>query len=148
MKNPLATDLSSNLGLLMARIPLGLYFALAGYAHFKTQNFATQYVAALPNWMPSEARTGYSSVLPFIEIAVGVLLIVGLTTRVGGMLAAGITALLVAGMGLSWEANPNASQYHLLMMLGLSVVLLCVGGGKFTLDNFLFNKKKGDEAAH
>ena len=147
MKNPLASDLSSNLGLLLARVPLGLYFALAGYAHFKTQNFATQYVAALPTWMPSEAGKGYSSVLPFLEMAVGLLLIIGLTTRVGGLLAAGITAMLLAGMGLSFETNPNASQYHLLMMLGLSVVMLCLGGGKFTLDNFLFNKKKG-EAAH
>jgi|SRR5688500_8402604 len=148
MKNPLATDLSTNMGLLLARIPLGLYFALSGYHHFKTLNFATQYVAALPTWMPSEARAGYSNVLPFIEMAIGALLILGLTTRVGGMLAAGVTAMLVAGMGLSFEPNPNASQYQLLMMLGLSVVLLCVGGGKFTLDNFLFNKKKNGEPAH
>ena len=65
MKNPLKSDLSSNLGLLVARIPLGLYFALAGYAHFKTQNFATQYAAALPHWMPSEAGKGYSSTFGF-----------------------------------------------------------------------------------
>src|SRR5688500_11184036 len=75
MKNPLATDLSTNMGLLLARIPLGLYFALSGYHHFKTLNFATQYVAALPTWMPSEARAGYSNVLPFIEMAIGALLI-------------------------------------------------------------------------
>ena len=52
---------------------------------WKTLNFATQYVAALPTWMPSEARAGYSNVLPFIEMAIGALLILGLTTRVGGM---------------------------------------------------------------
>jgi uncharacterized membrane protein YphA (DoxX/SURF4 family) len=144
MKNPLKSDLSSNLGLFVARIPLGLYFVLAGYAHFKTQNFATQYVAALPNWMPSEARSGYSNVLPVVEMAVGGLLLLGLTTRLGGLLAAGITALLVAGMGLSLETNPNSQQYQLLIMVGLSVLMLCLGGGKFTLDNFLFNKKKGE----
>lgn len=144
MKNPLASDLSSNLGLLIARVPLGLYFALAGYAHFTTQNFATQYVAALPTWMPSEAGKGYSSVLPFLEMAVGALLILGLTTRVGGLLAAGITALLIGGIGLGFDRNPNAQQYHLLIVLGLSVLMLCLGGGKFTLDNFLFNKKKGE----
>ena len=144
MKNPLATDLSGNLGLLLARIPLGLYFALAGYAHFKTQNFATQYVAALPAWMPSEAGKGYSSVLPFIEMAVGGLLILGLTTRVGGFLAAGMTGLLVAAAGLSLD--PNAANKLLpLIVLGLAILLMCMGGGKFTLDNFLFNKKQGEE---
>src|SRR5687768_11937013 len=136
MKNPLASDLSSNLGLLLARIPLGLYFALAGYAHFTTQNFATQYVAALPTWMPSEAGKGYSSMLPFLEMAVGGLLILGLTTRVGGLLAAVITGLVVAAAGFSLD--PNAANKLLpLIVLGLSILLLCIGGGKFTLDNFL-----------
>ena len=139
MKNPLASDLSSNLGLLLARVPLGLYFALAGYAHFKTQNFATQYVAALPTWMPSEAGKGYSSVLPFLEMAVGGLLILGLTTRLGGLLAAVITGVVVAAAG--FRLYPD-SGHQMLVMLGLSILLLCLGGGKFTLDNFLFNKKK------
>jgi len=139
MKNPLASDLSSNLGLLLARVPLGLYFALAGYAHFKTQNFATQYVAALPTWMPPEAGKGYSSVLPFLEMAVGGLLILGLTTRLGGLLAAVITGVVVAAAG--FKLYPD-SGHQMLVMLGLSILLLCLGGGKFTLDNFLFNKKK------
>ena len=139
MKNPLASDLSSNLGLLLARVPLGLYFALAGYHHFTTQNFATQYVAALPTWMPPEAGKGYSSVLPFLEMAVGGLLILGLTTRLGGLLAAVITGVVVAAAG--FKLYPN-SGHQLLVMRGLSILLLCLGGGKFTLDNFLFNKKK------
>jgi uncharacterized membrane protein YphA (DoxX/SURF4 family) len=143
MKNPLASDLSGNLGLLLARIPLGLYFALLGYAHFRTQAFATQYVAALPTWMPTEARHGYSTILPVIEMAVGGMLIVGLTTRVGGFLAAGMTGLLVAAAGFSLD--PNATSKLLpLIVLGLSILLLCTGGGKFTLDNFLFNQKKAE----
>ena len=139
MKNPLASDLSSNLGLLLARVPLGLYFALAGYAHFKTQNFATQYVAALPTWMPPEAGKGYSSVLPFLEMAVGGLLLLGLTTRLGGLLAAVITGVVVAAAG--FKLYPD-SGHQMLVMLGLSILMLCLGGGKFTLDNFLFNRKK------
>ena len=139
MKNPLASDLSGNMGLLLARVPLGLYFALAGYAHFKTQNFATQYVAALPTWMPPEAGKGYSSVLPFLEMAVGGLLILGLTTRLGGLLAAVITGVVVAAAG--FKLYPD-SGHQMLVMLGLSILLLCLGGGKFTLDNLLFNKKK------
>ena len=145
MKNPLASDLSANLGLLLARIPLGVYFGLVGYAHFRTQAFATQYVAALPTWMPTEARHGYSTILPFVEMAVGGLLILGLTTRVGGFLAAGITGLLVAAAGFSLDPNA-ASKLLPLIVLGLAILLMCMGGGKFTLDNFLFNKKK--EEAH
>ena len=141
MKNPLASDLSGNLGLLLARIPLGLYFAVAGYAHFKTQNFATQYVAALPAWMPQEAGKGYSSVLPFLEMAVGALLLLGLTTRVGGFLAAGITGMVVASVG--FKLYPDIG-HQVPVMFGLSLMLLCMGGGKFTLDNFLFNQKKGE----
>lgn len=145
MKNPFASDLSGNLGLLLARVPLGLYFALAGYAHFTTQNFATQYVAALPAWMPAEAGKGYSSMLPFLEMAVGGLLILGLTTRLGGFLAAGITGLLVAAAGVT--VDPKAVHHiHPLIVLGVSVLMLCMGGGKFTLDNFLFNGKKKGEA--
>ena len=144
MKNPLATDVSSNLGLLLARVPLGLYFALVGYAHFKTQNFATQYAAALPVWMPSEAGKGYSSVLPFLEMAIGGLLILGLTTRVGGLLAAGTIGLVIAASGFKLYPDPG---HQMLVLFGLSILLLCLGGGKFTLDNLLFNKKKG-EAAH
>lgn len=143
MKNPLASDLSSNLGLLVARVPLGLYFVLAGYAHFKTQNFATQYVAALPTWMPPEAGKGYSSVLPFLEMAVGGLLLLGLTTRIGGLLGACITGMVVAAAG--FRLYPDAG-HQMLVLFGLSILLLCLGGGKFTLDNLLFNKKKA--AAH
>ena len=139
MKNPFASDLSSNLGLLIARVPLGLYFALAGYAHFKTQNFATQYVAALPTWMPPDAGKGYSSVLPFVEMAIGGLLILGLTTRLGGLLAACVTGLVVAAAGFKLYPDPG---HQMLVILGMSILLLCLGGGKFTLDNLLFNKKK------
>ena len=144
MKNPLASDLSSNLGLLLARIPLGLYFALAGYAHFKTESFATQYVAALPNWMPPEAGKGYSTVLPFLEMAVGALLLLGLTVRVGGLLATVITGVVIAAAG--FKLYPDAG-HQMLIIFGLSILMLCLGGGKFTLDNFLFNRKKPD-AAH
>jgi uncharacterized membrane protein YphA (DoxX/SURF4 family) len=144
MKNPLASDLSTNLGLLLARVPLGLYFLMAGYAHFKTQNFATQYVAALPTWMPSEAGKGYSTMLPFLEMAVGGLLLLGLTVRFGGLLAAGIVGLIVAAAG--FKLYPDVG-HDKLIIFGLSILLLCLGGGKFTLDNFLFNQKKG-EAQH
>ena len=143
MKNPFASDVSGNLGLLLARIPLGLYFALLGYEHFKVQNFATQYVAALPSWMPSEAGKGYSTVLPFLEMAVGGLLVLGLTTRVGGLLGACIVGMLIAASG--FKLYPDAG-HQTLIVFGFSILLLCLGGGKFTLDNFLFNKKKKEEA--
>jgi uncharacterized membrane protein YphA (DoxX/SURF4 family) len=143
MKNPLASDLSGNLGLLLARIPLGLYFVLAGYAHFRTHGFATLHFGNLPYWMPTEAGKGYASVLPFLEMATGALILTGLTTRVGGTLAAIVTGMVLAATG--FKLYPD-SGHQTLIIFGLALLLMCAGGGKFTLDTFLFNQKKPEEA--
>ena len=145
MKNPLTSDFSGNLGLLLARIPLALYFGLAGYAHFRMNGFASQHVGSLPEWMPSEAGRGYSSILPFLEMAVGALLFLGLTTRVGGLLAACITGMVLAATG--FRLYPDAG--HLTMIVfGLALMLLCTGGGKFTFDSFFFSNNRKREEIH
>lgn len=141
MKNPLSSDLSQNLGLLVARLPLGAYFLVAGYAHLKTgvKAVASQYAANLPDWMPAEARGGYSTAVPFLELAVGAMLLLGLTTRLGALIGAVISFLLVAAAGFKFFP---AESMTMLVFCGLSLTLFFMGGGKFTLDGFLFNKKK------
>src|SRR5919107_493510 len=107
MRNPLASETSTNLGILVARLALGVSMLVAGY----------------------------SQCLPLLELAAGGMLVLGLTTRVGGMLAAVITGIILSAHGL--HLPPHADG-HLPVYLSTAILLLCLGGGKLTLDNLLF----------
>ena len=143
MKNPLASETSTNLGILVARLALGVSLLMAGYAHFSgtggVKAFALSNVVNIPRWMPPEAASGYSQCLPFLEMAAGGMLVLGLTTRVGGLLAAVTTGIVLSAQGL--RMPPHAND-HLPVYLATAILLLCLGGGKLTLDSFLFKKKK------
>jgi uncharacterized membrane protein YphA (DoxX/SURF4 family) len=143
MKNPLASETSTNLGILVARLALGVSLVMAGYSHFSglggVKGFAVSNVTNIPRWMPAEAASGYSQCLPFLEMAAGGMLVLGLTTRVGGFLAAVTTGIILSAHGL--QLPPHADQ-HLPVYLATAILLLCLGGGRLTLDSLLFKKKK------
>ena len=143
MRNPLASETSTNLGILVARLALGVSVLMAGYTHFSgiggLKGFALSNETNIPRWMPGEAASGYSQCLPLLEMAAGGMLVLGLTTRVGGLLAAVITALILPAHGLH---RPPHADAHLPVYLSTAILLLCLGGGKITLDNLLFKKKK------
>jgi uncharacterized membrane protein YphA (DoxX/SURF4 family) len=146
MKNPLASEMSTNLGILVARLALGASLLMAGYAHFSgaggIKAFANSNVGNLPRWMPGEAAAGYSQVLPFVEMAAGGMLVLGLTTRVGGVLAAVVYGVVLSARGIHLHPHP---EEHLPVYLAVAFLLLCLGGGKLTVDGVLFQKKKKPE---
>ena len=146
MKNPLASEMSTNLGILVARLALGASLILAGYAHFSgaggVKAFANSNVANLPRWMSGEAAAGYSQCLPFIEMAAGGMLVLGLTTRVGGVLAAAVYGIILSARGVHLHPHP---EEHLPIYLATAILLLCLGGGKLTVDGLLFKKNKKPE---
>lgn len=145
MRNPLASETSTNLGILVARLALGASLLMAGYSHFSNgvSAFANSNATNVPRWMPGEAANGYSQCLPFIEMVAGAMLVLGLTTRVGGLLAAATTAVVLSARGVHLPPHPEA---HLPVYLALAILLLCLGGGRFTADGFLFRKKKAAAA--
>ena len=101
--------------------------------------FALSNVTDIPRWMPGEAASGYSQCLPYLELAAGGMLVLGLTTRVGGLLAAAIYGIILSSHGLHLE--PQSAHRHLPVYLAVSILLLCLGGGKLTLDCLFFRKK-------
>ena len=143
MSNPLASEASTAIGIFVARLALGAVLLAAGYSHFSgsggAKGFAQTNFTNLPRWMPAEAASGYSQCLPFLELASGAMLVLGLTTRLGGMLAAVTTAVVMSAHGV--HLPPNAEE-HLPVYLAVSILLMCLGGGKLTLDSLLFKKKK------
>ena len=63
--NPTMKDFISNLALLLARLTLGLGFALAGWAVFHN-NAANAYAlhAPLPDWIAPNVVEAYGKLLP------------------------------------------------------------------------------------
>ena len=138
MKNILASEGSTNVGILIARLALGAQLILIGYAHFSSGRRAAATAGALPRWLPGEAANGYTHCLPYLEMAAGGMLVLGLTTRFGGLLAAVVTSVVMAARGVHFHPHP---EEDLPIYLAVSLLLLCLGGGRFTLDRLIFRSK-------
>lgn len=66
--------------------------------------------------MPFEVAQVIGAALPFVEIALGILLVVGLATRLAAAASAALLAVFVAGIASAWAR-------------GLSIDCGCFGGG-------------------
>ncbi len=66
--------------------------------------------------MPYDVARVIGAALPFVEIALGLLLVVGLATRLAGAVSAVLLAVFVAGISSAWAR-------------GLSIDCGCFGGG-------------------
>jgi uncharacterized membrane protein YphA (DoxX/SURF4 family) len=66
--------------------------------------------------LPYAASRVVGATLPFIEIAVGLLLLVGFATRLAAVVSAGLMAVFVAGIASAWAR-------------GLRIDCGCFGGG-------------------
>lgn len=142
----MAHSRSADLALLLARIPLGAYFMFAGFnkvVGVGVGMFASNNVQNLPEWLPAWIGKAYLHALPPVEFAVGAAMILGLFTRLQGLLMALMLASFVIavgkpfnvvklggdGMGPPFDSN--------LVLLGLSLLLMCLGAGRLSLDTAL-----------
>ena len=74
MKNPLQSDGSQSLALLLARLPLGAVLALAGYTKFHSlglNQFVNDHLSQVPAYMPSWFGNVYLHAVPFAELGLG-----------------------------------------------------------------------------
>jgi len=138
---------SLSLGLLLARLPLGAYFLLAGYGKvFKGSlaDFVNKSMSLMPHFMPESLGRAYLYALPFAEMLAGAMLILGLFTRVGALLASLLLISIVIATKITGGVGPF---HHGLVMLGTSVLLLLAGGGAFSLDATWFKRRKSVAAS-
>lgn len=155
MKNPLKSDVSASLGMLLARLPVGAFFLIAGYGKLRggIENFAKAVgpSATPPPWVPPGSVDTYLHVLPFLEVAVGALLLLGLLTRVGALIASLMVLSFIVGYTHLHGVSPNdqALPFHPnLIYLGVLLALVFVGPGRFSLDGVLFGRKKIKPGPH
>jgi len=126
---------------LFVRVPLGVYFIFAGLSKLENPMGFLEEVRKFKvivqgfSILREPLTTLYGVTLPYIEIGVGALLIVGLWTT----LAAIITSLLLLSYILAFGAVVNQKPFTLnkdVLLLGASLSLLYSGAGKLSLDRF------------
>ena len=110
----MSTRVADGVGLL-ARLVLGGVFLVAGFLKVTTPEAmakATQAYQVLPHDLA--AYVGYA--LPTVEIILGLLLVLGLFTRVAAVLTSLLLVVFVAGIAQAWAR-------------GLTIDCGCFGGG-------------------
>src|SRR5687768_4527311 len=84
--------IAQSLGLLFARVPLGALFIYAGVMKFRGEagNFTQSVMPTATKYLSENLSRMFLNALPFAEIALGALLILGLLTRVAAFLTTGL----------------------------------------------------------
>ncbi|HVA64997.1 MAG TPA: DoxX family protein [Terriglobales bacterium] len=126
------------LGLTLLRLALGVAFLSHG----------AMKLSALDQWQKNFVHMGFPGYVAFIigplEAVGGALLILGLFTRVAGLLLAG--DLLVALVKVHLPAGPlwSVGRYELQMLLSAGAFLIfCYGAGPVALDAVFFGRSRG-----
>lgn len=124
-----------NTGLAFVRVILGLFLVYHGWEIFDT--------AKMNEYMGWDIfkKSSSMSVMVYMgkaaELVAGIMLVIGLLTRVAALILI-CTMLYITffvGHGKIWYED----QYPFLFVL-LGVVFFFVGGGKWSVDNLIFNK--------
>jgi uncharacterized membrane protein YphA (DoxX/SURF4 family) len=151
MTNPLKTQASTNLGLLLARLPMGAFFFLAGYDKVfhkgvdKFVELASSSARPLPFEVSHGLMNGYLHAIPFLEMIVGTWLVVGMLSRLSAFVGSlMLVSFIVGATGMQLTGAPFHPN---LIYLGVTLCVLLAGPGNVSLDQLLFNRKKKKPAA-
>jgi putative oxidoreductase len=132
----------ADLAVLICRIMLGTTFIMAGVNKLTPKEGRTlgeelakfsEYVASQAP-LPESIGAAYGYALPFVELAAGALLVIGLLTRV----TSGVISLMLISFAIGMTMgviNPNT------VMASLALLLVFTGSGRFGVDSF-FSKCK------
>ena len=118
---------------LLVRFPLGIYFLSAGCLTIANiKNFVTEVPTI--SWLPDKIAPLYAAVLPYTELIVGVLLILGLWTTLAAILSSAmlLSFVLIVGPFPYGEKLPIINKDIILLCASLS--LLASGAGGFSID--------------
>jgi len=132
----------ASFGLLLLRVPLGVFFALAGVGHIKggLEHFVGENIAAAMGLMPENVARVFLNCLPYAEIVLGVMLVLGLLGRFAGLVC---TVLLIGFTALATGVKQTGLPFHPnLLMLGMALAVLFCGPGRFSIDGLLFRPRR------
>lgn len=135
----------SSVVILLNRLSLGLYFAIAGWnkllgefrnglgSFYRSDSFQS----LQPPWLPDWIAAPYGYALPGLELILGVLLVIGLFSRLAAL---GI-ALLLASIAMALVTKgtfvgDGPPFHHTGVFFTLAVMLMLIGPGGISIDAF------------
>ena len=114
------------------RLALGSYFVMAGLGKLEVLAAFIEQVKAF-NILPSNVAALYATLLPYIEVAIGGMMICGLWTTLTGILSGLLILSFVFAFGFFPGSNDLFNKDIILCAAACS--LLFSGPGVYALDN-------------
>lgn len=120
-------------GPMFVRVTLGAYFILAGLMKLDNINAFVEQVQQF-KLLPEQIAVVYGILLPYFEIGVGALLVLGAWTT----LAAGLATVMLVSFIIALGVFPNTDSLFNkdVILLGAALSLLYTGSGALSLDRF------------
>jgi uncharacterized membrane protein YphA (DoxX/SURF4 family) len=151
------TPLTYDIGLFILRITLGLYLLITGFGKVQGEfknglgSFykGNVFQGLQPDWLPDTFAMPYGYALPWLEVIVGALLILGLLGRfaaiAGFLMLASFTIVKVTSTGSITGLKPDeVGSFNTNYIQSAAYLLLAlVGCGRIALDTLIFKKRKG-----
>jgi uncharacterized membrane protein YphA (DoxX/SURF4 family) len=145
MKTTCNCEAGPSLGLLFARLPLGLSLAHTGFKKIHdtgVQNWVSEHLEQVPSYMPQGFGNLYLHAVPYAEVALGALLVLGLLSRVSGL----ITALMLVSFAMAThsfvDVNAPLPFTNPIVYACFALVVLFAGPGKISIDALLFPTRR------
>jgi uncharacterized membrane protein YphA (DoxX/SURF4 family) len=137
--------------LLLGRASLGLYLLLAGVGKIRggvEEFYKNGFLPLKPPWLPEWFASPYGHAVPFMEVLVGAMLILGWVGRLWALFAVlAITSFTIA----VYEAGmffKGAGPFHVnVILIALALILVAAGPGRISVDGFRRREVKNTETA-
>jgi len=134
---------STDLALLLLRLPIGALFVFAGQMKIFTigvGKFVAGSMEHVPSYLPPAVGKAYLYCVPWAELIVGICLLLGLMTRAIGL----ITALMLLSfmMAVTGWKDPHGGINQSVAYLCIALALMFLGPGRISIDAFLPVRKK------
>lgn len=122
---------------LFVRVPLGGYFFLIGQ---HTLSDMDSFVANVKRMgvLPDQLATLYAVLLPYLEVSIGILLMVGMWTTLAAILSTVLLFSFIFATGI-FPFTPTVFNKDFILA-GAALSLLASGAGAISIDTF---RKKG-----
>ncbi len=140
MTNPFKSHTSRQIGLLIPRIPMGLIFICASISKFQggIKDFVNDHKHQLPDILPSPVEQTYLYAIPFLELVVGILILIGLLTRTASTVASlMLLSFMIAITGAYAPGHPLQISFN-LAYLAITLMLVMSGPGTISVDHAIW----------